>query len=195
MIYKYIIDPLLSGLRNSIKNQILPGSTCIDIACGTGDMVFKLMDHCTAVTGVDFDEKLIKSAQKRVIIKGLDHLVFTQGDASNLEEFQTKSFDNAILSLAIHQFDPPLREGIIAEALRVARQVIIADYSSPTPKTPAGYLAIFIEFLAGKQHYQNFSHYQSKGGIPEILSSLGLQYTQVDQGVGRVFAIYLVKED
>ena len=192
MIYRYFIDPLLSGVRESIKKEIEQGSSCLDIACGTGDMVFRLMDHCTSVTGIDMNEAAIKSAQKRVDIKGLDHLSFKLQDATNMADYVDNEFDYSIISLAIHQFDPELRAGIILEAKRVSKTIIIADYSTPMPKTAAGKLAEFIEFLAGKQHNGNFKHYQATGGIKAQLDSLGLTMVEKRKNGRGVFTVVAV---
>ncbi len=192
MIYRFIIDPLLSGLRKSIKEQIKPGTSCLDIACGTGDMVFRLMDHCTQVTGVDMNESAIQAAQRKVDIKGLDHLSFKLQDATKLSIFNDQEFDYSIISLAIHQFDPELRAGIILEAKRVSKTVIIADYAHPMPKSLAGRLANFIEFLAGKQHHRNFRHYQANSGIQAQLSEVGLGFDEVKRNSNSVFTIVAI---
>lgn len=192
MIYRYLIDPLLSGLRKSIKEQITEGSTCLDIGCGTGDMAFRLMDRCTKVIGIDMNKAAIESAQKRVDVKGLDHLSFKVQDATNMAEYRDIEFDYSIISMAIHQFDPELRKGIISEAKRVSKTVIIADYSCPMPRTVAGKVAEFIEFLAGKQHNRNFKHFQATGGLKAQLDSMGLQMLEKRKNGLGVFTVITV---
>lgn len=192
MVYKYFIDPLLARLRRSIKDQIAKGSTCLDIACGTGDMVFKLMDHCQSVVGIDMDEAKINAAQKLVQRKGLDHLDFRVQDATQLAGFSDNHFDYSILSMAIHQFSPELRSEILTEAKRVSKTIIVADYSCPLPKSAAGTAAKFIEYLAGKEHNRNFRHYQSSGGMQSLLDKMGLKYEHIHLKGSGVFTLFLI---
>lgn len=193
LTYKVLIDPLLSGLRKAVRQQIPAGSSFLDIACGTGSMSFHLKDHCSELVGVDLDEPKIKAAQHEVDMKGLSHLSFHVMDATRLDNFADNRFDFVHLSMAIHQFDPTLREKIIREASRVGSQVIIADYACPVPSGISGLVARFIEWLAGKEHNGNFLHYQEHGGLPELLKSMEIDYELTAVKGSGVFEVYLLK--
>lgn len=191
LAYKWLIDPLLSGLRRSVRQQVQSGSTLLDIACGTGSLIFSLKDHCSGMVGIDLDAPKIAAAQRTVEVKGLSHLSFRIMDATHLE-FPDQHFDYVHLSMAIHQFDPQLRLGILAEAVRVGKQVIVADYSCPLPASIAGWIASKIEWLAGEEHYRNFIDYQKKGGMPGLLNQAGIPYLMADRKGSGVFELYLL---
>lgn len=193
LIYRGLIDPLLSGLRKGIRNQIPAGSSCMDIACGTGALVFMMKDHCSRVTGVDMDQLKIRAAANRVERKGLDHLHFAVKDAANLSDTPDAEYDFCTLSMAIHQFQPDIRESIIREALRVGKTLIIADYASPLPFNPAGWLSYCIEMLAGREHFSNFRHYQRNGGLTGLLQELHINSESPENRGFNVFRIVKVQ--
>ncbi|MCD6346296.1 MAG: class I SAM-dependent methyltransferase [Bacteroidales bacterium] len=193
LFYRLLIDPLLNGLRHSIKEQVAEGSSCLDIACGTGTLVFELGRGCTSVTGIDLDEPKINAARERAEIKGLDHLSFRLMDATDLSEFSDQQFDYVTMAMAIHQFPPDLREPIIREAKRVSNKLIIADYAVPMPNCPSGWLAKFIELLAGKEHNGNFRNYYKSGGLENQLKMMNLSFKKrATRGVG-VFSVWECK--
>lgn len=191
--YRWFIDPLLSSIRRSIRNQITPGSSCVDVACGTGALVFSLMDHCSALTGIDLAEARIKTAQRKVALKGLDHLSFQVQDATNLSEFQDGHFDYATFSMAIHQFDPDIRKRVLTEAKRVSKTILIADYSWPLPANRYGKLARFLEWLAGKDHNRNYKDYDQNGGLEPFLTSMNLKFEKVSVHGKGIISIYAAK--
>ncbi|MCK5820561.1 MAG: class I SAM-dependent methyltransferase [Bacteroidales bacterium] len=194
LFYRVLIDPLLNGLRHSIKSQISKGSSCLDIACGTGSLVFALKDKCQSVTGIDLDEPKISEAQRIVESKGLDHLSFRVMDATNLNEFEDEQFDFVTMAMAIHQFDPELREKVLLEAVRVSKKLIVADYAYPLPASPSGWMARFIESIAGEDHSRNFKHYDKNDGMEPILKSMNLSFElAAKRGVG-VFAVYVISD-
>lgn len=192
LFYRVLIDPLLNGLRKSIRSQIVQGSSCLDIACGTGSLVFELKDRCKSVTGIDLDEPKIKEAQRIVEMKGLDHLSFRVMDATNLSEFKDKQFDYVTMAMAIHQFDPELRKSILSEAIRVSKNLIVADYAFPLPSSPSGWMARFIESIAGEEHSRNFKHFDTNAGMEPILKSMGLSYELAEKRGAGVFAVYVI---
>jgi hypothetical protein len=77
--------------------------------------------------------------------------------------------------LALHQFNPRLYSPILKELNKVSKKIIIVDYAVPLPKTVTGYLAHFIEFMAGKEHNQNFKKFYKQGGLEPILKTNGFQ--------------------
>jgi len=192
LTYRILIDPLLNGLRKSVKSQVLQGSSCLDIACGTGSLVFELKDRCKSVTGIDLDEPKINEAQRIVDVKGLDHLSFRVMDATNLSEFKDKQFDYVTMAMAIHQFDPELRKKVLTEAIRVAKKLVIADYAFPLPSSPSGWMARFIESIAEEDHSRNFKHYDDNSGMEPILKSMGLSFEMAEKRGAGVFAVYVI---
>ena len=173
--YSTFIDPLLTTMRKRIALEIQPHEKVIDIACGTGAQVFALSKVAAKVTGVDFSESMINYAKKSSIKQKTNNAEFFVCDATNLKSFKNNDFDIAIMSLALHQFSTELHLPILDEMKRVAQKIIIVDYAVPLPKNYTGYGSRVAEFLAGKEHNQNFKSYYKLGGLSEILKSNNLK--------------------
>lgn len=167
--YSTILDPILAPMRKRVNKEILPGKKIIDIACGTGAQVFELSKIATEIVGVDLSESMIYHAQNSVRKRNIPNAEFFVCDATNLSRFEANSFDVAIMSLALHQFDPHLHSTILGEMIRVGKRIIIVDYAVPLPKNYAGIGSRIAEFLAGKEHNHNFKKYYQLGGLNKIL--------------------------
>jgi SAM-dependent methyltransferase len=172
--YSTILDPILAPMRKRVNNEILPGKNIIDIACGTGAQVFELSGTASEIVGVDLSESMINHAKNICKKRNIPNAEFFVCDATNLFRFNANSFDIAIMSMALHQFDPALHSTILGEMKRVAKQIIIVDYAIPLPKNYAGAGSRVAEFLAGKEHNRNFKQYHQLGGLNKILPANNL---------------------
>lgn len=168
--YKTFVDPLLVSVRNKIAGEILPGQAVLDVACGTGALAFQLARKSKKVVGIDLSEPMIDAAKKEKQKQRLTNADFKVADATRLSAFKDGEFDVVTLSMALHQFNPELHAPILDEIKRVGKKLIIVDYAVPLPRNVAGISARIIEFLAGKEHYQNFRRYYRLGGLKSILS-------------------------
>jgi ubiquinone/menaquinone biosynthesis C-methylase UbiE len=173
--YSKVIDPILAPMRKRVTGEIQPGEKVIDIACGTGAQVFELCKITSVVAGVDFSESMINHAQKSLKKRDISNAGFFVCDATNLLMFEKNSFDVAIMSLALHQFDLRLHSAVLSEMRRVAKRIIIVDYAVPLQKNYAGVGSRVAEFLAGKEHNHNFKQYYQFGGLNRILPENGLK--------------------
>jgi demethylmenaquinone methyltransferase/2-methoxy-6-polyprenyl-1,4-benzoquinol methylase len=162
-------------MRKRVSSEILSGEKVIDIACGTGAQVFELFETASKIVGIDLSESMINHAQSTCKKRNIPNAAFFVCDATNLSIFERGSFDVAIMSLALHQFDPSLNSSVLNEMKRVARRIIIADHAVPLPKNYAGIGSRIAEFLAGKEHNHNFRHYYKLGGLNKILPVNGLK--------------------
>jgi ubiquinone/menaquinone biosynthesis C-methylase UbiE len=178
--YRTFIDPLLKSGRKLITNNIKTGETVIDVACGTGALVFDLAEKAKKVVGIDLSDSMLKAAQREQTKRGINNTKFIATDATQLSIFRDNEFDVATLSMALHQFDPELHRPILNEMKRVAGKIIIVDYAFPLPKSINGLSAKIIEFLAGKEHNGNFKKYCKLGGLSSILekNNLTIQTTK-----------------
>lgn len=167
--YGTVIDPILVPMRNRITSEIKSGEKVIDIACGTGAQIFELRGIASKAVGIDLSESMINHAQSSARKRNIPNAEFFVCDATNLSRFNENSFDVAVMSLALHQFDPLLHLSILSEMKRVAKRIIIVDYSVPLPKNYAGIGSRVAEFLAGKEHNHNFKQYYLLGGLNKIL--------------------------
>lgn len=167
--YGTLIDPILAPMRKRVADEIKPNQNIIDIACGTGAQVFELAKFATKVTGIDLSESMITHAKSASDKRDISNIKFTICDATNLSIFAKNEFNIAIMSLALHQFSPEIYSAILNEMKRVAHKIMIVDYAVPLPKNYAGIGSKIVEFLAGKEHNQNFKSYYKLGGLNKIL--------------------------
>jgi demethylmenaquinone methyltransferase/2-methoxy-6-polyprenyl-1,4-benzoquinol methylase len=172
--YSTVIDPILAPMRKRVTSEINHGEKIIDIACGTGAQVFELCETASKIVGVDLSESMISHAQNSVKKRNILNVEFFVCDATNLSRFEANSFDLAIMSLALHQFDPRLHSPILSEMKRVAQRIIIVDYAVPLPKNYAGVGSRVAEFLAGKEPNHNFKQFYRLGGLKAILPANNL---------------------
>jgi ubiquinone/menaquinone biosynthesis C-methylase UbiE len=174
IFYGTFVDPLLARLRTRVTAEIRQGETVIDIACGTGAQVFDLCGIASKAVGIDLSESMIDFAKNACRKQNIPNAGFFVCDAANLSAFETGSFDAAIMSLALHQFEPALYKPILAEMKRIAKRIVIVDYAVPLPKNYTGIGSRVAEFLAGTEHNSNFKKYYQLGGLNAILPANNL---------------------
>jgi ubiquinone/menaquinone biosynthesis C-methylase UbiE len=164
------IDPLLASGRKNTVAEIEAGQTVLDVACGTGALVFELSQKAKKVVGVDVSEPMINSAKKEIKKRSLKNVELIVANATNLSLFTDNKFDVVTLSMALHQFDPALHTPILKEIERVGKKLIVVDYAVPLPQNVGGISARIIEFMAGTEHHRNFRKYYNQGGLNHILT-------------------------
>ena len=170
LFYSIVIDPILKSMRRRVAFEINHEHNVIDVACGTGAQAIEIAQYAKHVVGIDISESMISQAKKECSKRKLTNIEFFVADASNLNQFGKKEFDIATMTLALHQFSPANSYQILTELKRVARKIIIVDYTVPLPKNFAGKLSHVIEFLAGRTHNRHFKQYYEQGGLNEILT-------------------------
>jgi SAM-dependent methyltransferase len=189
LLYRFLIDPLLSSVRTGVLHNISPGESVIDIACGNGTLAFEIAGIAKDVTAIDLDDEMITDAITRKTRLNTTNITFTNADASDLSTFPDKQFTTAVTTMAIHQFDPAIAQRVLSEMKRVARRVIIADYNIPLPKSLAGLLASGIERLAGGDHYRNFRNFRAKGGLSHFTGNACLTLISSEVRGAGVFVV------
>ena len=173
--YGTLVDPILKSMRQHVSREINSEEAVIDIACGTGTQVFELAKTASSVVGLDYSDSMLDFAKKQALKHQFENIEFILGDATNLSSIKKDSFDVATMTLALHQFSPDLHKFILSEMKRVARKIIIIDYAVPLPRNYTGIGSRVAEFLAGKEHMQNFKHYCKLGGLDKILTQNNFQ--------------------
>jgi ubiquinone/menaquinone biosynthesis C-methylase UbiE len=104
--------------RTALEQAIhaLPPAHTLDVACGTGFMTRHL---CGEVVGLDQSEAMIAIARERV-----PDAEFVVGDALELP-FPDQSFDRVFASYFYCHLEEPERVRFLAEARRVAPEIVI----------------------------------------------------------------------
>jgi len=167
--YSSFIDPILIPMRKRISDEIEPGGKLIDIACGTGALIFECASKTAEAMGIDLSQSMIKKAVKTKNRKHIENVEFFVEDATNLSRFSDNQFEVATMSLALHQFTPDLHTPILNEMKRVAKKIIVVDYAVPLPSNYSGIGSKVAEFFAGVEHHKNFRKFCDLGGLNEIL--------------------------
>jgi ubiquinone/menaquinone biosynthesis C-methylase UbiE len=188
-LYRVFIDPLINGLRRRVASMILPGEKVIDIACGTGALSLAMARNAGHVTGIDFSDDMITTARRTAQRRRVANVSFELLDATDLSCYPDLSFDVAVSTLAMHQFEPETAVKVLGEMRRLAKRIIVADYNCPMTPGPAAWLAWGIERAARGDHYRNFRKYMARGGMSRLAEESGLTITsRVNRGEG-VFTI------
>ena len=77
----------------------------LEIGCGTGLLLQRLAPRCATYQGTDISRQTLAALQKRIDrAEELRHVRLTWGEADSLEEFESASFDTAILNSVIQYF-------------------------------------------------------------------------------------------
>ena len=181
--YDLLISPLLKGLRRTMLSKIEENSSVLEVGCGTGEFANDLIKKkLSNYIGVDISEEVIEVAKSKV-----NHPNFKFIATDFLEvEIDTK-FDYAIFPMIIHSIPIALALELIAKASKVAHKIIIADYLVPQPKNYKALLVKFIERMAGKEHFGNFTKFKKNNGAHFFKEELG--FTEIEKTEYEVFFV------
>jgi SAM-dependent methyltransferase len=109
---------------------IRPGSSVLDVACGTGNTAIPAAHTGASVTGVDIAPNLLAQARQRAAAENLDAR-FEEGDAEDLP-FPDRSFD-VVLTMFGAMF-APRPERVASELLRVCKPGGVIAMANWTPE-------------------------------------------------------------
>jgi 2-methoxy-6-polyprenyl-1,4-benzoquinol methylase len=121
----YFVRSLNPGNRDSDR-----GWSILDIAGGTGDIAFRMLDHAstmngdtkTKVTVSDINEEMLAEGRKRATqtpYGGTDQLDFVQGNAESLPFVKSDSIDLYTVAFGIRNFTN--KDAALREAFRVLK--------------------------------------------------------------------------
>lgn len=175
LFYDIIIAPSQDKSFRLVKNIIEENSSVVDIGCGTGRLEFQLADKCKKVDGVDLSKRNIDLAKRKLNKTDLSNVSFFHYDVNKYFEEENRNYDYAVISYMIHEVDERLRIDILEKIAAHVDKIIIVDYLVPRPKSFWSYLNEAVEFLAGKDHYNNFKNYVENNGIKGLVEKSGLR--------------------
>ena len=175
VLYGVFYDPLEGKHRNMISRYIPQGSTVLDVCSGTGRLAVELASKCQEVRGVDMSGRMLRFSQNLKNRLGIDNVDFVHGDATRLEEVVDRTYDYAVISLALHEMPALDRLKAIRSMARVARNLVIADHAAPQPGTIPGYLTTLAEFcFGGRSNFAIYNEFVASGGILGALEQCGI---------------------
>ena len=175
IVYKYIVDPILSPVQNIATSMLPSDKKIIDVACGTGAFVFKLASKSKHVTGLDHSETMIDLAMKVKESMSVKNVDFILDEETILSVFRNDEFDIATLSMVLHQFSIEMGLNVLWESIRISKEILIIDYSYPLSTDIYKYIVYLVERMAGKAHYNNFKSYMDFGGTNNYLKKTDLK--------------------
>lgn len=99
--------------------DLAPGAMILDVACGSGVDVVRLVEKGYRVVGVDIAPGMIRTTQRKVQELGLADRVFLCVAAADQLPFAERSFQAAYISAALHHMRYPAT--VLGELARVTR--------------------------------------------------------------------------
>ena len=175
--YDKLIAPNQDSLFGEIKKIIEPNSTIIDVGCGTGRFSFFISDKVQKIVGIDLSKKNIDKANQTLSKKHSEKISFHHTNLSDLIS-QNLYFDYAVMTYVIHEVNPLDRISLLKEISQIADKIIIGDYLVPVNKGFWSVVNEVVEFLAGKNHYNNFKNFISNGGLYGLVDKAELRVVQ-----------------
>ncbi len=172
-IYDKFIAPNQDRMFSIIKKMLDKESTVLDIGCGTGRLSFQLAGHCKKIVGVDLSSKNIEIAKSKLSKMNHPNLSFVHSNGILFNE--DLKYDYAILTYVIHEMPELERDQLLSKLKTKANKIIIGDYLTPTPKSFWGGMNVIVEYLAGKDHFENFKNYVKNGGLHYLASKVDME--------------------
>lgn len=175
-LYRRLVDPMSGGgLARQAAGFIAPGSTVLDIGCGTGALACHLASICREVVGVDLSSKMIAFARRQAAQRGLRNLHFRHAGAHDLPRIFPRRFDYAVMTQFLHSVPIDLRRRLAAALPALADRYVVADFIAPLPRSWAGVGIHLVELLEGRSSYRNFRQWIAQGGLDGFMARHGLR--------------------
>ncbi len=122
-----------------------PSWSVLDVGTGTGALAQTLAERGHRVVGVDFSEKLLARARRRV--PGVD---FEHADILAPGTMQGRRFDLVTMAYVLHGMSPALRRQVLVRARELAtRHVLIVDYARR-----GTWLTRLVEWVEGPHYFE-----------------------------------------
>jgi demethylmenaquinone methyltransferase / 2-methoxy-6-polyprenyl-1,4-benzoquinol methylase len=193
------------------RMDVKPGSTAIDLCCGTCDWTISLAEQSRTgqITGLDFSRNMLDFGQRKIRKLGMDKQIhLLHGNAMELP-FEDNTFDYATIGFALRNV-PDLVQ-VLKEMQRVVKpggMVVSLELSKPTWQPfKAIYYFYFQNILPllGKlvaKRYEQYKwlpesliHFPDHKQLAGILREIGLHNVEAHPLFGGVAALHIgVKE-
>lgn len=154
------------GVITAEKECFKTGSKFLDVACGTGEIIYRLAGKYPGIdfTGVDFTQEMVETAKRKT--EHLKNIRIINSDASELP-FEDKTFDFVLCSDALHHFSEP--ELSIKEIGRVVKDggcFLLVD-----PAANTGFQKIMVNLIGRILELAN--KYYSQEEMKKLLGNSG----------------------
>jgi SAM-dependent methyltransferase len=181
-LYDRLIAPNQDPAFALVKSLVPPGSTLLDVGCGTGRLAFQLADTCATIDAIDPSRRNIAAANRRLVRNPNDAVHFHHADLSRFLEGQPRRFDVATMSYVIHEIHESERIGILQSLASAAKSIILVDFLVPQPSRAIHWASTVVEFSAGPDHFRGFRSFVKGGGLAGLVAKSGLQIVRDIRG-------------
>jgi demethylmenaquinone methyltransferase/2-methoxy-6-polyprenyl-1,4-benzoquinol methylase len=172
-----------------------PGMKVLEVGCGTGSNLMLYRQGGCSVYGIDLSPSMLEVAYTK-LGEGAD---LQLGNASSMP-YQKDFFDLVIAMFLLHDMPSEIRPAVIREMIRVTKQegrILIIDFHPDLIRFPKGWLykavILFIERVAGREHFSNYRDFLSRKGLPGLIEAQSLIVDRQKIVSGGNIAIFLVK--
>ena len=193
-IYAKLIDSARIPFRHKILDYLDKNDSVLDVGCGTGGFTLEIANRCKHVVGIDVSKKQIDQAKNLLKDNDLFNIEFKHVNALELSNVFRTKFDVAIFTFMLHEISHEERLSILNEVKKVAKTFIIFEYNIPHPYNFWGIGSRIIEFVAGRNHFNNFIDFGRRGGINKILIESGFNVLEEKINRKSVFKIILANK-
>ncbi len=143
----------------------------LELACGTGQLSFRMANKAKRWIATDFSENMIKEAEKR---NSKGEVNFAVADATNLT-YEDESFDAVVIANALHIMPDP--DKALEEVRRVLKKGGILFAPTFVYKNKkSNFIIAIMEKLGFKTYYkwtpEEFSEYVQSKGYSLVSSSV-----------------------
>ncbi len=191
--YDKMIAPNQDGTFRIMRAMMESNSSVIDIGTGTGRFVFQAAEKFSKVVGVDLSLRNIKFSNTQLSKMELENVSFLHADAVGLKSHFSEKFDYSTVSYVIHEMPYEARLVVLKAMREISNEIIIGDYFIPQPKNKRGYSNRVAEFLAGRNHFNNYRNFVKHNGIYGLVETLGMKILQEKIGVHGTSHIVRIK--
>lgn len=174
-VYDVLLEPVLGGLRRVGAGLTPPlkGKRVLDIGCGTGSFLAHCARSGAKAFGIDRSAAMLAKAGNKIGAgAGLSF-----GDAARTP-FRARVFDLIAFTMALHEMAPTTRSAVIEEARRLLAaegHLLVIDYHGGAVRFPWGrlfkLLGFCAELAAGGEHFRNYRHFMSSGGLATLIGT------------------------
>jgi ubiquinone/menaquinone biosynthesis C-methylase UbiE len=119
--------------KKLLNEYIKSDSRVIEIGCATGYYGIHFADKCAEYVGVDISPENITLFNQKIQTAGIINVSASVGDATNLKNASSKSFDVVLCLGPMYHLTPEERELVFTECKRIAKDgaIIVFAYISP----------------------------------------------------------------
>ncbi|HEY4602513.1 MAG TPA: demethylmenaquinone methyltransferase [Cerasibacillus sp.] len=195
--------------RNDVMDRmnVEPGSSALDVCCGTGDWSVALAEATEShgeVIGLDFSKNMLSVAKEKKAETDLDHLTYIHGNAMDLP-FADNSFDYVTIGFGLRNV--PDYMTVLKEMYRVVKpggKVVCLETSQPTLPVYRQLYYFYFRFimpLFGKVFAKSYEEYAwlhesakdfpNKKKLKQMFLDAGFTKVDVKSYTGGVAAMHM----